>query len=66
VLDRAFEQVMKRKYYDHFLLLVYASVFSETRVLTITRLNEIKRLLNKFLDEFPVLYGVCILIILLL
>ena len=64
--DRSFEQVMKKKYYDHFRLLVYAAIFSETRILTTTRLDQIKHLLNKFLDEFHVLYGVLILIIILL
>ncbi|CAM4985947.1 unnamed protein product [Rotaria socialis] len=54
---KSFEQVMKKKYYEHFRLLVYAAIFSETRILTTTRLDHIKHLLNKFLDEFPALYG---------
>ncbi|CAF1515125.1 unnamed protein product [Adineta ricciae] len=54
---KAFEQVMKKKYYEHLRLLVYAAVFSEARVLTTTRLNQIESLLNAFVDEFPVLYG---------
>lgn len=66
LFDRVFEQVMKKKYYEHFRLLVYAAVFSEARVLTTTRLNQIESLLNTFVDEFPVLYGVCTLIILFL
>ena len=63
---RPFEQMMKKKHYEHFRLLVFAAIFSEIRILTTTRLDQIKHLLNKFLDEFPVLYGVCILIIILL
>ena len=63
--DRPFKQVMKKKYYEHFRLLVYAAIFLETRILTTTRLDQIKHLLNKFLDKFPVLYGVLILIIIL-
>ena len=66
MFDRVCEQVMKTKYYEHFRLLAYAAIFSETRILTTTRLNQIKSLLDKFLDEFPLLYGVRILIILLL
>ncbi|CAF2093187.1 unnamed protein product, partial [Rotaria magnacalcarata] len=54
---KPFEQVMKKKYYEHFRLLVYAAIFSETRILTTTRLDHIKHLLNKFLDEFSALYG---------
>ncbi|CAM4781977.1 unnamed protein product [Rotaria magnacalcarata] len=54
---KQFEQVMKKKYYEHFRLLVYAAIFSEARILTTTRLDQIKHLLNKFLDEFPMLYG---------
>ena len=63
---RSFEQVMKAKYYEHFRLLAYAAVFSETRILSTTRLNQIKRLLDKFLDLFPLLYGVRNLTIILL
>jgi hypothetical protein len=57
---------MKTKYYEHFRLLAYAAIFSETRILTTTRLDQIKNLLDKFLDEFPLLYGVRILISILL
>ncbi len=65
LFDRAFEQVMKTRYYEHFRLLAYAATFSEARILTNTRLDQIKSLLDKFLDEFPLLYGVRILIIML-
>ncbi len=57
---------MKTKYYEHFRLLAYAAIFSETRILTTTRSNQVKTLLDKFLDEFPLLYGVRISIIILL
>ena len=49
---------MKRQYYEHFRLLAYAAIFSEMPLLTIDRLNQIHSLLDKFVDQFPSLYGV--------
>jgi hypothetical protein len=54
---------MKKKYYEHFRLLAYAAIFSEMQLLTTSRLDQIKTLLDTFLNQFPLLYGVRILII---
>ena len=52
---------MKEKYYNHFQLLAYAAIYSEMRLLTTDRLNKIKILLDLFLEQFPLLYGVRLL-----
>ena len=57
---------MKGKYYEHFRLLAYAAIFSEAQLLTADRLNQIKNLLHAFVNQFPSLYGVRILIITIL
>jgi hypothetical protein len=54
---------MKQKYYEHFRLLAYAAIFSEMQLLTTNRLNQIKTLLDTFVTQFPLLYGVRILMI---
>jgi hypothetical protein len=51
-----FKNVLKSKYYDHFLKLVVAIHFSEYRAVTANMVNSVKNLLHEFLIEYPKLY----------
>lgn len=51
-----FKNVLKSKYYDHFLKLVVAIHFAENRAVTVNMVNNIKTILHEFLIEYPKLY----------
>ena len=51
-----FKNVLKAKYYDHFLKLVVAIHFSENRAVTTIMIDNVTNLLSDFLIEFPKLY----------
>ena len=51
-----FKNILKSKYYDHFLKLVVAIHFSEYRAVTVNMMNNVKILLHEFLIEYPKLY----------
>ncbi|CAF1478379.1 unnamed protein product [Adineta steineri] len=53
-----FKNLLKSKYYDHFVKLVVAVHLSEFRAVTSTMTNNIKILLREFLVDFPNLYGI--------
>lgn len=53
-----FRKILKVKYYNHFLKLVAAIHFSESRALTLTMTEDVKTLLREFLIEYPKLYTV--------
>lgn len=52
-----FKNVLKSKYYNHFLKLVTAIHFAEHRAITANMVNNIKTLLHEFLIEYPKLYS---------
>lgn len=52
-----FENVMKKKYFDHFKQLVLAVHLAESRALTQKDIEAVQKLSYCFLQEFPSLYG---------
>jgi hypothetical protein len=52
----AFKNVLKDRFYNHFLKLVVAIHLSEFRAITVDMRKNIKTLLDEFLMEFPQLY----------
>ncbi len=53
-----FKNVLKSKYYDHFVKLVVAVHLSEFRAVTSIMTNNIRILLREFLIDYPKLYGI--------
>ena len=53
-----FKNFLKAKYYNHFLKLVVAIHFAESRALTIAMVENVKSLLYEFLIVYPKLYTV--------
>lgn len=53
-----FKKTLNAKYYDHFLKLVFAIHFAESRCVTVEMVYDVKNLLHQFLIEFPKLYTV--------
>ncbi|CAF2107921.1 unnamed protein product [Rotaria magnacalcarata] len=51
-----FEKILKDEYYSHFLLLVLAIHYAESRCLTRDMVDIVGKLCNTFLYEFPKLY----------
>jgi len=51
-----FKNILKDKYYNHFLKLVIAIHFSENRALTMSMADDVEILLHEFLIDYPKLY----------